>query len=368
MPELEIVLIAIAVAAACSLVGCFLVLRRMAMLSDAITHTILLGIVAAFFVAGDLNSPLLMLGAALMGVVTVYFTETLHKTRLMSEDSAIGIVFPLLFSIAIVLITRYAGSVHLDTDAVLRGELAFAPYDRLVLGGRDIGPRSLYVMGAALALNLAAVLLFYKELKLSTFDAVTASLMGFMPALLHYLIMTLVSVTAVAAFDSVGSILVVAFMIGPPSAAYLLTDKLKYMLAISCALGAAAAVLGYLAASALDVSIAGSIAVMIGLIFAAVFVFSPKKGLITDMLRKHRQKRRFYEDIMLFYFYKRKEASPNETPMENARIRLGWKKNFCEKTASRLLGQNKICYDGESVKLTESGKEYCIETYKEYFG
>ena len=212
------------------------------------------------------------------------------------------------------------------------------------------------------------VLLFYKELKLSTFDAVAASLMGFMPALLHYLIMTLVSITAVAAFDSVGSILVVAFMIGPPSAAFLLTDKLKNMLAISCTLGILAAVSGYLAANALDVSIAGSIAAAIGVVFAFVFVFSPKKGLITETLRKRGQKRRFYENIMLFYFYNRNEILSGETALESVHARLGWKKNFCEKTASRLRGQNKIYLDGENVKLTDGGKKHCAEAYREYFG
>ena len=118
--QIEIQLIAILTAVACALPGVFLVLRRMAMMSDAISHTVLLGIVLGFFLVGDLASPLLIFGAALMGVVTVSLVALLERTRLVKEDAAIGLVFPALFSIAVILISRYAGNVHLDVDAVLK--------------------------------------------------------------------------------------------------------------------------------------------------------------------------------------------------------------------------------------------------------
>ena len=147
---IEIQLIAALTAAACAIPGVFLVLRKMSMVSDSITHTILLGIVLAFFLTNDLSSPLLMIGAAVMGPVTVWLTELLTKTRLLSEDSATGMVFPLLFSIAVILITRYAGTAHLDTDSVLLGELAFAPFDRLSVNGMDIGAKGVYISGGLL--------------------------------------------------------------------------------------------------------------------------------------------------------------------------------------------------------------------------
>ena len=282
----EIQLIAVIVSAACALPGVFLVLRKMSMMSDSITHTILLGIVLAFFLTEDLSSPLLIAGAALMGVATVWLTETLMNTRLMSEDSAVGIVFPLLFSIAIILITRYAGSVHLDTDSVLLGELAFAPFDRLVVFGVDIGAKAIYTSGALLLINVILITVFYKELKIVTFDPMLASLLGFSPGLVHYGLMTLVSLTAVGAFEAVGSVLVVAFMIGPPLTAYLLTDDLKKMLLLSAGFGALSGILGYHAALLPDVSIAGGMAVTTGLIFAVVFIFAPKRGLIGVFIRK----------------------------------------------------------------------------------
>lgn len=290
-PVFEIQLIAVLVAVACALPGVFLVIRGMAMMADAITHTILLGIVVAFFITQDLNSPFLILGAAFVGILTVWLTELIHQTKLLDKDASIGIIFPLLFSIAIILITRYAGDVHLDTDSVLLGELAFAPFDRLILFGIDIGPQAVYSMSIILVILLLFIGFFYKELKLTSFDSLLAASLGFSPILLHYALMSLVSVTAVGAFEAVGSILVVAFMVGPPVSAYLLTNRLSYMLGISAALGAFNSLIGFQLSMYFDVSIAGMIAVTTGLTFAVIFVFSPKNGLINEMHRKKRQQK-----------------------------------------------------------------------------
>ncbi len=290
-PVFEIQLIAVLVAVACALPGVFLVIRGMAMMADAITHTILLGIVVAFFITQDLNSPFLILGAAFVGILTVWLTELIHQTKLLDKDASIGIIFPLLFSIAIILITRYAGDVHLDTDSVLLGELAFAPFDRLIVFGIDIGPQAVYSMSIILVILLLFIGFFYKELKLTSFDSLLAASLGFSLILLHYALMSLVSVTAVGAFEAVGSILVVAFMVGPPVSAYLLTNRLSYMLGISAALGAFNSLIGFQLSMYFDVSIAGMIAVTTGLTFAVIFVFSPKNGLINEMHRKKRQQK-----------------------------------------------------------------------------
>ncbi|HSV85976.1 MAG TPA: metal ABC transporter permease, partial [Levilinea sp.] len=259
--SLEIQIIAIITAVACTLPGVFLVLRRKAMMSDAISHTVLLGIVIGFFIVPDLNSPVLVLGAAAVGVLTVSLVAMLERTRLVKEDAAIGLVFPALFSIAVILISVYASNVHLDTDVVLVGEIAFAPFDRFSPFGVDIGPRGLYVMGSIFLTNLAFLLVFYKELKLSTFDAGLAASLGFMPGLIQYALMAMVSVTIVGAFEIVGSVLVIALIVIPPATAYLMTDRLSMMLLLSAAVGAAGAISGYWLASLLDVSITGAMAV-----------------------------------------------------------------------------------------------------------
>jgi len=264
----------------------FLVLRKMAMMTDAITHTILLGIIGVFLLVHDLNSPLLIVGAALVGLLTVYLVELVTKTKLVSEDSAIGIVFPLLFSIAIILISRYAGKVHIDTDSVLLGEIAFAPFNRMKIFGVDIGAKAMYSMGVILIINLALVIIFFKELKLSVFDSKLAAVLGFSPILIEYGLMASVSVTVVGAFEAVGSILVIAFMIGPPITAYMLTDNLKLMIGLSAGIGAINAILGFFIANAYDVSIAGSMALMTGISFIIVFIFAPRRGLFTVIRRR----------------------------------------------------------------------------------
>lgn len=249
------------------------------MSADSITHTILLGIVLAFLAVNDLNSPVLMLGAAAMGTVTVWLIELLTKTRLVSGDSAAGIVFPLLFSLAVILITKYAGSVHLDTDSVLLGELAFAPFDRLIIGGADIGAKGIYLSGGLLALNLIFVTVFFKELTVCSFDPILAAAMGFSPALIHYSLMALVSVTAVGAFEAVGSVLVTAFMIAPAAAAFLLTDRLKDMIVIAVSIGIISGVLGFGAAMVLDVSVSGMMACFTGVfVVGAAWVKRSRRG------------------------------------------------------------------------------------------
>ena len=139
--QLDIQLIGAVTAAACAIPGVFLILRRMAMLTDAIGHAILFGIVVAFFAIGDLNSPLLIIGAALAGLLTVSLVEMLERTGRVRADAATGIVFPLLFGIGVILVSKYADNVHLDIDSVLLGEIAFAPFNRIEVGGVDLGPR-----------------------------------------------------------------------------------------------------------------------------------------------------------------------------------------------------------------------------------
>ncbi len=360
-PGIEIQLIAVLVSMACALPGCFLVLRKMSMMSDAITHTVLLGIVLAFFVVRDLNSPLLIAGAACMGVATVWLTETLTRTRLVAEDSAIGIVFPFLFSIAIILITRHAASIHLDTDAVLMGELAFAPFERAVVFGVDIGAKALYLSAALFLLNAGLIACFFKELKIAAFDATLAAVLGFSPALIHYGLMTLVSITAVGSFEAVGSVLVVVFMIGPPITAYLLTDDLKKMLWLSVGFGALSGILGYQLAFVLDVSIAGSMALSTGLLFAAVFIGSPRCGLIGRLLRRQQQRRKFAEMTLLTHLLHH-ENRPEEKE-ENSLATIAQHLRWDDKTLASVIERLQACgniknADGVLLMTPKGRKEY----------
>jgi manganese/zinc/iron transport system permease protein len=361
--QLDIQLIGLVVAAACALPGVFLVLRRMAMMSDAISHAILPGIVVAFFWTENLNHPLLVVAAAATGLLTVVIVEAIHRTHLVYEDTAIGLVFPVLFSAGVVLIARYAGSVHLDTDAVLLGELAFAPFDRFLVAGHDLGPRALWVMTAILLLTTLFVALFYKELKLATFDAGLAASLGFAPAVLHYVLMGLVSITAVGAFDAVGSILVVALMIAPPATAYLLVDRLSRMMGLSVAIAGVDAIAGYWLAHALDVSIAGSMAMMAGVTFLAGYLFAPHRGLIGIALRRRRQRLEFAAKMLTIHL-----AHHEGTPEAEAECRVGhleehlrWAPAHARRVVRYARGAGLIERQGDLLGLTERGQQFAQE-------
>jgi manganese/zinc/iron transport system permease protein len=355
----EILGIAAVTAAACALVGTFLMLRRMSMLSDAISHAILPGIAVAFFITEDLTSPWLVIAAAATGVLTVALVEALTSTRRLREDAAMGLIFPALFSLGIIMITRYAGNVHLDVDAVLLGELAFAPFDRLIVAGYDLGPRHLWLMGGILLINFTLITLFYKELKLATFDAGLAASLGLAPAVIHYGLMTLVSVTTVGAFDAVGLVLVVALMVGPPAAAYLLTDRLAVLLALAVGLGALAAVVGFGLAFWIDASLAGCMAVGVGLVFLVVFLLAPDRGLIAEIRRRRKQRFEFAE-VMLAIHLVQHEGQPEEA--EESRVdhlhgkHVGWTPEFTRDVVAGAVRRGLVVKAGGQLSLTELGR------------
>ncbi|MES3629816.1 MAG: metal ABC transporter permease [Longimonas sp.] len=356
-PQVEVQLVAAVTAVACALPGAFLVLRRMAMMSDAITHAILPGIVVGFFLTESLGSPLLLVGAALTGLLTVALVESIERTGLVREDAAIGIVFPILFSIGVILIARYAGDVHLDLDAVLLGELAFAPFNRLELFGSDLGPRALWVMGTVLLLNAAFLFTFYKELKLATFDPVLAAALGFMPGVLHYALMGMVSITAVSAFDAVGAILVVALMVGPPATAYLLTDRLDVMIGLSAALGVANALIGYAAAAWLDASIAGSMATVAGLLFGLAFLLAPERGLVAQQMQQRTNTARFAEQMLAAYLChpQTRPLTPEAAP-KRLYERFGWSAQKTDAVLEYMCERGTLTRRNGAFACTEHGE------------
>lgn len=283
--EAWIILTGSLVGITCGVTGCFLILRKMAMLADAISHTVLLGIVLAFLVSQSLDGIYMLIGATIVGLLTTFFVQMLDSTGVQS-DAAIGVVFTSLFAVGVILISMYAGNVHLDVNHALMGEITFIPWDTLHINGMDAGPKAVWMLGSVLFINLLIIILFYKEFKIASFDPHMAAAIGIPVLFVHYLMMGMVSMTTVASFDSVGAILVVAMLIVPGATAYLLTDKLHIMLWLSALVGVLSAVIGYYAATALNVSIAGAMATSAGLIFAVVFFLSPTHGLLAKVLAR----------------------------------------------------------------------------------
>lgn len=354
--QLEIQIIASLVAIACAIPGTFLVLRKMALISDAISHSILPGLVIGFFITHDLGSPLLIIMAALSGVITVVLVEFIQKTKLVKEDTAIGLVFPAMFSIGVILISKNANDIHLDTDVVLLGELAFAPFDRLLLDGMDLGPKSLWTIGVILLITLSLLFAFFKELKISTFDAGLATALGFSPAVLHYGLMSVASVTTVGAFDAVGAILVVALMIAPAATAYLLTNNLKKMLLLSVLFGVFSAIAGYWLAHWLDASISGSMTTVLGMVFLLVYLFAPKRGLISVLYRNKRQK--IEVSLLTFLLHLNNHTEKKERHINHLNEHINWQKVRSKSVVDLALRNNMITINENIIFLTEKGKSF----------
>ncbi|MGQ7278034.1 metal ABC transporter permease [Brevibacillus thermoruber] len=287
MNSLWIMLTGALVAASCGFLGCFLILRRMAMLGDAISHAILPGIVIAFLFSGSRETLPMLIGAAVVGLLTVFFVQLLHQSGVKS-DAAIGVTFTALFSVGVVLVSLYAQQVDLDLDCVLYGEIAYVPWDTWEWGGMDMGPRAVWAVGGVFLISLLVVGLFFKQFKLCSFDPAMAAAVGIPVLLFHYLLMTLVSLTTVASFESVGAILVVAMLVVPGATAYLLTDRLHVMLFISMGIGVLCSVFGYMIASWLDSSIAGAMTAVSGVLFLLAFLFSPRHGVVAKAIAQRR--------------------------------------------------------------------------------
>lgn len=267
-----IILTGTLVAVTCGLLGCFLILRKMSMVGDAISHAVLPGIVIAFLLSGSRETLPMLVGAGATGLLATFLIEYFHRRAGLQTDAAIGVTFTFLFAVGIILISAFTGEVDLDQDCVLYGEIAYVPIDLWVTAnGTVMGPRPVYILSVVLLLVAVFIKLGYKELKLTSFDPAFASALGISTALWHYLLMAAVSFTTVSSFESVGAILVIAFLIGPPATAYLLTHDLKHMLAITVALAIFISITGYWMAYWLNASIAGCMAVITGVCFVAVF-------------------------------------------------------------------------------------------------
>lgn len=455
-PQYTATLIGCFIAISGALLGTFLLLRGMALTSDAISHTVLLGIVVAFMIMTqvfhqepDTSSPWLIIGAAAAGVATVILTELIYRSGLVRQDAALGLAFPLLFAIAIILVSRFVDDVHMDEDAVMVGEIGVAwantnshclencttvsitPDDpranltrqctncvSLGISPRDAGatfreictncgtyspaqawraglledepvlvfwPQSITVTAIMAVLTMLFVGVFYKELKLAAFDEALAQALGFRPGILHYALMVLVSLVAVGAFDAVGSILVIAFFIIPPAAAYLLTDRLSVMLLLSALIGSAGAFFGYdLARGHLlgvinidtilaflnrhfdlglietwDSSISASMVLMIFIFFLLSWVLSPKYGLVSTLIRRARQRDRFNNQVVLGHIYNHQdtEVAARELAADTLYRHFRWSQAKMERILRRLQRAHLIQVSDNMVQLTSRGTE-----------
>lgn len=265
-------LLAVVTALACALPGVFVVLRRSSMLVDGMTHAVFPGIVIGFFFTRDLGSPWLIIGAATAGLLVVLGAEWLQQTGLLTGDAPQGLIFPALFALGVILVSANFTDIHLDTHLVLAGDLNLASVGQLVIGGVAWGPSYLYVMLVMLALNIGFLVLFFPQLKATTFDPEFARIIGIRTRALNLGFMFLVSATVTAAFHAAGAILVIALVIAPAATAYLLSTRLPQLITLTLLIAGAGAGVGFWLAYLTDASTSAAMSVFYGLAFAAVLL------------------------------------------------------------------------------------------------
>ena len=353
-------------AMSCALLGNFLVLRRMSMMGDAISHAVLPGLAVAFLVTGTRDSLPMFIGAAVVGVLTAVFTQWVNRFGKVEESASMGVVFTALFAIGLILIVRAADSVDLDPGCVLYGAIEMVPLDLRSVFGLQV-PRAVFALACVFALDVLFVVMLYKELKISSFDPELATTLGMNATVMHYLLMTFTAITTVAAFESVGSILVVAMLIVPAAAAHLLTERLGAMILVSLVLAALSALLGHVGAITVptwfgypDTSTAGMMGVAAGVLFTIALLASPKHGIISRMLARVVLSMRIAREDMLGLMYRLEELRGGGEPYTAAATMLREGKGvgrFTSAVAIRdMLRRRQVSRTAGGYRLTEQGR------------
>lgn len=354
---------ALLAAISCGLLGNFLVLRRQSLMGDAISHAVLPGLVAAFLITQSRSPGVMFIGAAISALFTVAIVELIKRLGRVEPGAAMGVVFSVLFALGVYLLESNAASgVDLDADCVLHGNLqtlfwSGAPTDwGAVISGQSLQevPRQVWsLLGTTIAV-VAFVALFFKELRIASFDPGISTVQGIHAGVMHMVLMTFVAIAAVASFEAVGSILVIAMLICPAAAARLLTDRLLSQVLVSAVLSVVTAVAGYFLASAMGVNGAGMMAVVSGALVVAAMVFSPSHGVIAKALNQRRIGRSVAIEDVLGALWRLAESGQSATrqrlisALANP-VRTG-------RAIERAIGQGLIEVGDSGLTLTDSGR------------
>lgn len=357
--ELWLYVIAGLTGVTCALAGLFLVLRRMAMMADAVSHSILPGLVAGFWLANGPNLLVGFLGAVAAGMVTVAAVELLTKSKNVREDSAIGLVFPAMFALGVLWISSSFSNVHLDTDSVLFGEITTAAYDRLVVSGADYGPRSVWGLAFALLIVGTFLAVFKKELVAATFDPGFARFSGISPSVVHFSLMAVVATVTVAAFTAVGAILAVALVIVPTVCASLLSRKLGTVVWLAGVIGVVMSAVGTWTAIQADVSISGMIATLLGVLFVGCVAFAPGRGIVAAIIRRKRQGLEYAAQALAIHLAQHEGRSGEEAECHADHLvdELGWSAVWTETVVRWSVEEGWVVNDSGRLQLTSEGRK-----------
>ncbi len=283
MDSLWIILIAILVSINGSLAGSFLVLRKSAMMGDAISHAVLPGIAISYLITKSISSITMIVGATFTGVIAIFLIGFINKRIKLQIDASIGIVFTFLFALGVILISTFTQKVDLDQECVLFGEILYAPLNVWITkSGIVLGPKSFYILLSVLLINISVIFLCYRQFYITSFDEDFAKSIGIKTLSWNYLILTLTALTTVASFESVGTILIICFLVVPTSAAYLISKSVKNMIILSSIFGISSSILGYYFAVYINADVTGSMCAIGTLLFFLCFIITQlKKNVVS---------------------------------------------------------------------------------------
>ncbi|MDA1261822.1 MAG: metal ABC transporter permease [Planctomycetota bacterium] len=354
-------------AVACAIPGSFLVVRNTSMLADAISHAVLPGIAVGFLFSGTRDPLWMFIGAAAAGLLVALLSRALARVGRMDSGAALGIVFTTMFAIGLILIVQVADKVDLDPSCVLYGSVELSPLDSVSISGWLI-PRAALVLGGVCLANIIAATLLWKSMLVTAFDPALALTLGQRPRLIETIVLGMAAATCVAAFESVGSILVVAMMIVPAATARLWSERLAGVMVGAAMTGVAASILGHWVAASgaplvlaggRDASTAGSVAATLGVLYAGSLLFAPGRGVLRRLEERWRLALRIAREDAIGLLWRLEEdgravgrGELHELLVSGAEVRP-----WISRVAINSLGRDRIvATETGSMRLTEDGR------------
>ncbi len=354
-------------AIACAIPGSFLVVRRTSMLADAISHAVLPGIALGFLLSGTRDPLWMFLGAAAAGVLVAVLSRALCRIGRMDSGAALGIVFTTMFAIGLILIVQVADKVDLDPSCVLYGSVELAPLDSVSIVGWSV-PRAALVLSAVCLANIIAATLLWKAMLVTAFDPALALTLGQRPRMIETIVLGMAAATCVAAFESVGSILVVAMMIVPAAAARLWSERLAGVMIGAAVIGVVASFLGHWVAASgaplvlaggRDASTAGSVAATLGVLYAASLLFAPSRGILRRLEERWRLALRIAREDAIGLLWRLAEDGRDvgRNELQELLVSGAEVRPWIARVAINALGRDRIVELGSTtVRLTEEGR------------
>lgn len=330
----------------CGLIGTYIMLRRMSLIGDALAHAVLPGVVVSFMVAGK-SEVALFIGAVVSGILTVLLIGFVNRNSKIKEDTSIGIIFTGAFALGILLVSQLK-QVHIDLSSYLFGDVLGVSTGDITL--------SMIIM----VVIILCIVLFYKQLLLTSFDPTMAMTIGISTTLVHYMLMTLLSMSIVAGLQSVGVILIIAMLITPPATAYLLSNNLKKILLLSAMFGTISAITGLYLSYHFNFASGASIVLVAVALFMLAFLFSPKEGVVTKLFRRRSASKMVLIEDVIKLSYRFKDEPGKTELVDKIANELGISNGRVEAAIKTLIGKDLMLRTNGTYNLTEEGVKYAL--------